>query len=140
LPPAQQAPSDAQTAAQHLFTSKFWRERTHLFRVRYTEQYVLRQLEELGAHFRETLQGETWQERFSGKEILRHLRSHLPALDGMRGGPASSVQQRSSSQRDEDLAKRLADLMRKRTDSSPARQELMALRRALRARAGLRVD
>ncbi|HEX2573298.1 MAG TPA: hypothetical protein VH877_27360, partial [Polyangia bacterium] len=74
-----------------------------------------------------------WQECFSGKEILRHLRSHLPGLDRNKGGPASSPL------RDEDLAKQLAELMRKRTDSPPAREELMALRRALRGRAGLRV-
>ena len=132
-PPATQAPHDAQTAAQHLFTPDFWRDRARLLRDRYSEQDVLRRLVELGAHYEGALQGGgTWQECFSGKEILRHLRSHLPALDKVQGAPASS------SQRDEDLAKRLSRIMR--TGSSSTREGLRELRRALRGRARLRVE
>ena len=83
-------------------------------------------LDEMKAH----LESASWMQRFPGKEILRHLRSHVAGLDATPVRPLDPT----SAERDLDLAKRIARMMR---EHERAPTEIAALRRELRSRAGL---
>jgi hypothetical protein len=74
--------------------------------------------------------GEEWARCFSGKEILRHLRSHVAGLDETPKRPP----QPSPADRDLDLAKRIARKMRETSRIPPV---ITRLRSILRARVGL---
>jgi hypothetical protein len=130
-PPAAEAPGDEGAAADHLLSSQFWKEHRRLLDHRWTDADVRRRVRELGASYRAHLAGDDWLRSFSGKEILRFLRSHVPGLRRAAGGTGLSA-----TQHDEDLARKLARVMRGNPSTTVA--PLASLRAALRARAGLR--
>ena len=83
-------------------------------------------IDELGTTLEQDLDSDAWLSRFPGKEILRHLRTHVASLD--RTPPRAPS---SSTERDTDLAKRIT---RKMVEEARAPKALATLREQLRRR------
>ncbi len=127
MAPAVQAPMDAESAARHIFESTpFWKQRAQKVHI-WDESRVRRSLVEYANIYSRDVETGRWLSEFSGKEILRHLRSHVPGIDK----PGNT----STTQRDEDFARRIARTMRKRNEIPTVFNEL---HKTLRSRAGLR--
>ncbi|MCU0656793.1 MAG: DUF4435 domain-containing protein [Polyangiaceae bacterium] len=109
----------------HLCEHSFWRNLTETQR-RWTAPQIRKMVIQEGEKYQHDLSSQTWLETFSGKEIVRHLRSYA-GLDP----PGSSS---SPAERDQDLGRKVADSMRKQR-LVPA--DLSELRDALRYRANL---
>ena len=87
-------------------------------------------LEAASQVFQRQLETDEWKRSFSGKELLRHLRSHVPGLDKTPRRPPQPTQL----DRDLNLAKEISRKLRDLGRQPPA---LVTLRSVLRARAGL---
>ena len=126
MPPAVQAPMDAESAAGHIFESTpFWKQRAQKVRI-WDESRVRLNLVEYADVYSRDIETGRWLTEFSGKEILRHLRSHVSGIDK----PGNT----STTQCDEDFARRIARMMRMRNEIPTVFKEL---NKVLRSRAGL---
>lgn len=116
-------------AADYLQQSPYWVEHATAlghFSQAGTRLAALKQAE---AKLRDDLQSGAWRETFSGKEILRRLRTYVPRLDATPPRPP----QPTATDRDLNLAKRIAAEMQARGRQP---QVLDALREVLRRKAG----
>jgi hypothetical protein len=126
MPPAIQAPMDAESAAGHIFESTpFWKQRAQKVHI-WDESRVRRGLAEYANIYSGDVATGRWLTEFSGKEILRHLRSHVPGIDK----PSDTT----TTQLDEDFARRIARTMRTSNEIPTVFNEL---HKTLRSRAGL---
>jgi hypothetical protein len=126
MAPAVQAPTDAESAARHIFESTpFWNQRPKKLHI-WDKSRVHSSLVEYANIYSRDLETGGWVTEFSGKEILRHVRSHVPGID--------KPNNTSTSQRDEDFARRIARMMRERNEIPTVFNEL---HKTLRSRAGL---
>ena len=119
---------DADAVAAWLDLQRYWK--THAERSSPWQQpeYRRHRIDELGATFAQHLDSDAWLARFPGKEVLRHLRTHVPGLD--RTPPRSAS---SPVTRDTDLAKRITRKMR---EDARIPEPLLSLHDELRRRAG----
>ena len=84
------------------------------------------ELETWEAMYRATLEDDSWARDFSGKELLRHLRSHVPGLDPQ----PPSAPPRSAADRDLDLARRVVRCMQAQNRQPEVLRRIQAILRA----------
>jgi len=84
------------------------------------------ELETWEAMYRDTLEHDSWVRDFSGKELLRHLRSHVTGLDPQ---PASAPPS-SAADRDLDLARRVVRCMQAQNRQPEVLRRILAILRA----------
>ncbi len=127
-PPDPAAPTTPETAAAHITGSRFWKEHDQFVKDR-SRGYIERRIGEIGADYEQHLGSDEWVQTFSGKEMLRHLRTKLAGLrDRARGATPTQI--------DESLGVQVArELKKPERSSSRSAEALRAMRAALRARA-----
>jgi hypothetical protein len=130
MPPAAREVRDRGSALRHLTDQDFWSSRRRALD-NWMPDAVDRRLLAEADRLQADLQSGAWVMTFSGKEILRHLRSHVRGLDRSPERRPAPTQ----AERDEDLGKRLARLMRERQRVPEA---LVRIRQVVRQKAGLR--
>lgn len=129
------APTDgalrsAADVERHLRASPYWTEHDAAL-TRWARTTLLHdEIELLGRRFQADLEGDGWLGSFSGKEIWRHLRSHVAGLDEAPVRPPRPT----PAERDLDLGKRVA---RRMTEMQRIPAKLTELHRVVRAKAGL---
>jgi hypothetical protein len=122
--------SSAADVAQRLRTSAYWTDHGVALK-RWLEKARLDdRIRELGEQLQSDLDGDAWIQTFSGKEIFRHLRSHVRGLDEAPIRPPNP----SAAERDLNLGKRIARQMK---DMQRVPAKLMELRQILRTKARL---
>jgi hypothetical protein len=127
------SPAGLQSLAEvkrHLDDCEYWRGHGAAWQRWSQSSTRSQQMEVACDDFQKHLESDEWIRSFSGKEIFRFLRSHVPHLDRTPARPPKP----SPSERDLNLAKTIAREMRQR-DRVPS--VLVELRRVLRRKAGL---
>jgi hypothetical protein len=126
-------PSDLRSAGdveRYVGASPYWAEHAGALDRWRASSLLHERVQERQHHFEQQLAGEGWTQSFSGKEILRHLRSTVPGLDEAPPRPPKP----SQAERDLNLGKRIARQMR---EKARIPSKLLELRRVLRKKAGL---
>lgn len=128
--PGESSRMDQPSAVDHIRASSFWREHHSALRT-WSSPHIERRVDEWGKLYEADLVSGEWVKTFSGKEIFRRVRTNVKSLVVLAKG-------KTQTENDEDLAKRLARVLRKpRFASSPTVKVWRDLRAALRRRAGL---
>lgn len=112
-------------AVAHIHRHPFWKNNGKAQK-QWTEIEIRNRVRQEGATYEGDLASGRWLETFSGKELLRYLRSYAGLDEKSKNGTAA--------ERDEDLGRKIA-LRMKAQNTIPA--DFLELRRALRLRAGL---
>lgn len=137
FPEDRKAPQSNETfgevaAVEHIMRSTYFANHAAAFAEVSAPPFIERRVAHHGSGYTAALADGSWPELFSGKEIFRYLRSHVPGLDR----PAGASGTLTEAQRDEDLGRRVA-----RYYHSHQPPELFTrLHAELRKRAGLRAD
>jgi hypothetical protein len=120
----------ASDVERRLRTSAYWTDHEAALKSWVEKTRLDDRIRELGEQGKADLDGDAWTQSFSGKEIFRHLRSHVRGLDEAPIRPPNP----SAAERDLDLGKRIARQMK---DMQRVPAKLMELRQIVRAKAGL---
>jgi hypothetical protein len=122
--------ASAADVAQRLRASAYWIDHESALKLWIAPVKIEDRIQAWGQQLQADLAGDGWLRTFSGKEIFRHLRSHVRGLDEAPVRPPNP----SSAERDLDLGKRIARRMHEMKRIPP---KLAELRQILRTKAGL---
>ena len=122
-------PDSLDTAAQYLNQVPYWQRHDSEWNKWRAPAWRQAALESEVRRLSADLQTQSWLQTFSGKELFRHLRGAVPKLDATPVRPPDP----SQTDRDENLAKRIAAKM-KELDREP--EAIKKLRQVLRTKAG----
>lgn len=120
----------AADVAQRLRSSPYWTSHEAALTLWSAPTKIEDRIQVWGQQLQADLVGDGWLRTFSGKELFRHLRSHVRGLDEAPIRPPNP----SSAERDLDLGKRIARRMHEMKRVPP---KLTELRQILRTKAGL---
>lgn len=130
VPPALGAPRNLSEVAAYLQQHEYWSKHAAILADWRGPQFLREKLRKWSEQYEADLASGSWVTSFSGKEIFRDLRSHIPGLDEAPKRPP----QPTPAERDENLGKRVARKMRELNRVPSA---LTELRQVLRTKAGL---
>lgn len=116
-------------AVDYITSADYWKNHNEALRT-WVPKYVKERIAEVSEEYRRDLGNGRWVKTFSGKEILRHIRTQID-----NGNPKGST----AAENDANFATLLAKKLRleRFRESSPTATLLSRLRAALRHRAGL---
>lgn len=122
--------ASAADVAQRLRASRYWTDHEAALKLWIEPTKLDDRIQTWGQRLQSDLDSDAWRQTFSGKEIFRHLRSHVRGLDE---APVR-LPNLSATERDLDLGKRIA---RRMTETQRIPTKLTELRQILRTKAGL---
>ncbi|MEP7124140.1 MAG: DUF4435 domain-containing protein [Byssovorax sp.] len=121
---------NAADVALRLRSSAYWTDHAAALKLWIEPAKLDDRIQAWGQQLDSDLAGNAWKETFSGKEIFRHLRSHVRGLDEAPIRPPNP----SAAERDLNLGKRIA---RRMTEMQRVPAKLTELRQILRTKAGI---